>query len=280
MRRSWPLVALLLLLAQGTARAEAELSLRLSSWGSLSAAGGNPSDGVLGQVFVAPSLDVGEVIFLSISGGAMTKMSSLKEQVWNNAIEPRVAGGLRVPVPLGAFVSRAWASVFVGVRYEWFKYFSDGHPPSRLVAAAELMLGLDWRCVGNGRGCGGKGAPLFLRTDYSTPYDAAQRSSAFNFFVEQSLELGTTAGGMVAPVAALQYKWSDLEHEHWNNVLELNAGLRWRARSTPLPRLYGSFNVEVRAQSLLYTTMEMPTEHRVLFLLGFGLFGELAASRL
>jgi hypothetical protein len=178
-------IALIVLLWPAVASGEPELSLRLSSWGSLSAGQGAPFDGLIGQIHVAPGVELGErAIFLSLFAGATTKVSSLSEQYWNNAVEPRLTGGARFALPLGALIREAWANLFLGGRYERFVYFTGAQMLDRRVAAfTELMFGLDWRCAGGSRRCTGRGAPLFARCELAIQSDAMGRAVQLTGYV-------------------------------------------------------------------------------------------------
>jgi len=275
-------IALIVLLWPAVASGEPELSLRLSSWGSLSAGQGAPFDGLIGQIHVAPGVELGErAIFLSLFAGATTKVSSLSEQYWNNAVEPRLTGGARFALPLGALIREAWANLFLGGRYERFVYFTGAQMLDRRVAAfTELMFGLDWRCAGGSRRCTGRGAPLFARCELAIQSDGTGRGVQLTGYVQQAVDVARLAGGAVAPTVTVQLKQNDRANEYWNDVLELAAGIRWRAQATPLPSLYGSLTVELRGESRVYLPSVRPAEHRVLVLVGFGLFGRLAGVTL
>jgi hypothetical protein len=276
------LLSLLPVLAgSGVARAEPELTLRLASWGSLSAGQGAPGDGLVGQLHVAPGIELGEVILLSLLGGATTKLSSRAEQAWNNGVEPRLVAGARVPLPLGAVIPHAWASFFVGGRYERFLHFAaDQQPVRRVGAFSELMFGLDWRCAGGSRRCAGRGAPLFARLEAAVHNDPKGRAVLFTGFLQQGFELAPLAGGALAPAVTLQLKQTDRHEETWNDVLELAGGVRWRGHATPRPGLHGSLSVEVRGEARIFDRADREAEARLLVVVGFGLFGTLAGTSL
>ena len=274
-------LALAMALWPALAHAEPELSLRLSSWGSFSAGQGVPSDGLLGQVHASPGVELGDVVSLSLYVGATTKVSNLSDQFWNNVVEPRLTAGIRFALPLGSLIRESWANLFLGGRHDRFVYFTGDQMVTRRVAAlVELMFGLDWRCSGGSRRCTGRGAPLFARSELALQGDVYGRGLMFQSFLQQGIDVARLADGAVAPTITLQLKQTDRDEEFWNDVFEAAAGVRWRALSTPLPSLYGSLTVELRGEARVFNQPERPTEHRVLVLVGFGLFGRLAGVRL
>lgn len=133
-----------------TAGAETPIGYPYTSWGEITQTIGNTSidKGFKLDGYVEQGIDWVKLGDFTVNtfGGLRGTVSNHGDEYWNNKIGPWI--GAKVTTSMKPFASQSWASMALGIRFEYYDYYDRPSPvshDSRGVVFLQWGLGGDWK---------------------------------------------------------------------------------------------------------------------------------------